>query len=35
MRKKLLGVALFVFVTALAMLVERLTRPELVDEAGS
>ena len=35
MRKKLLGVTLFVLVAVVAMVVERLTRPELVDDAGT
>lgn len=35
MRRKLIGLVLLAVVTAVAMLVERLTRPELVDEAGA
>lgn len=35
MAKKLLGVVLLLIVAAVAMVVERLTRPELVDETGA
>ena len=35
MRRKLLSVMLFLIVAVVAMAVERLTRPNLVDDAGA
>jgi hypothetical protein len=35
MRRKLIGLVLLALLTAAAVLVERLTRPDLVDDAGA